>query len=402
LDFIKPSQFFAETYVTQPPSRKLLILTSSLSRASGGLFDAVRGLAFALAKSRRYLPFAAGLRDSHTDLDQSLWGDIETKAFDVLGPRAFGYSPGLRNCLTDKNPDILHVHGLWMYPSVVATAWSGNQKPYIVSPHGMLDPWALNNSRWKKRISALLYENRHLRGACCIHALNHAEAESVRAYGLKNPICIIPNGVELPPLTGQRTSQSTHTLLYLGRLHPKKGLPKLLEAWSLVQKEANNSRWRLVIAGWDQNGHQRDLEKLAAMLNIGSSISFVGPMFGEAKAASFSGASAFILPSLSEGLPMTVLEAWSWGLPVLMTPKCNLPEGEANGAAIMMEADADSISAALLRLLRMNDHKRGEMGMNGRHLVEKRFQWPRIAQQMADVYDWVLGGSRPYTMEIWE
>jgi poly(glycerol-phosphate) alpha-glucosyltransferase len=283
-----------------------------------------------------------------------------------------------------------------MYPSVVATAWSGNQKPYIVSPHGMLDPWALNNSRWKKRISALLYENRHLRGACCIHALNHAEAESVRAYGLKNPICIIPNGVELPPLTGQRTSQSTHTLLYLGRLHPKKGLPKLLEAWSLVQKEANNSRWRLVIAGWDQNGHQRDLEKLAAMLNIGSSISFVGPMFGEAKAASFSGASAFILPSLSEGLPMTVLEAWSWGLPVLMTPKCNLPEGEAAEAAIMMEADSTSISTALRRLFSMSELERESMGKNGRRLVGEQFQWPHLAKQMCAVYDWILGlGPKP-------
>jgi len=338
----------------------------------------------------------------HTDRDLSLWGGIRTEVFNVLGPRAFGYSPGLRSGLAKSNPDILHVHGLWMYPSVAATAWSGNGKPYVVSPHGMLDPWALNNSRWKKRIAALLYENRHLQSASCIHALNHAEAESIRAYGLENPICIIPNGVELPPSPVKGGCQSTHTLLYLGRLHPKKGLPKLVEAWSLVQKEANDSGWRLAIAGWDQNGHQRDLVDLVAKLKIGSSVSFVGPMFGKAKANCFSRASAFILPSMSEGLPMTVLEAWSWGLPVLMTPKCNLPEGEADGAAIMMEADADSISAALLQLFQMNDLKREGMGMNGRHVVEKRFQWPHIAQQMADVYDWVLGGSRPSTMEIWE
>jgi poly(glycerol-phosphate) alpha-glucosyltransferase len=388
--------------VTQPPSRNLLILTSSLSRASGGLFDAVRGLAFALAKSRRYLPSAAGLRDSSTDLDQSLWEDIETEAFDVLGPRAFGYSPGLRNCLTDKNPDILHVHGLWMYPSVVATAWSGNQKPYIVSPHGMLDPWALNNSRWKKRISALLYENRHLRGASCIHALNHAEAESVRAYGLKNPICVIPNGIALPELSASDGPRRNRTLLYLGRLHPKKGLRNLIEAWSIVKKETNEGGWRLEIAGWDQGGHQADLQTLAARLRVTSSVSFVGPQFGGDKTAAFNAASAFILPSFSEGLPMTVLEAWSWSLPVLMTNQCNLPEGASAGAAVIMEANTDSISAALRKLFSMSNLELDTMGMKGRGLVEKHFQWSYVAERMADVYDWVLDGPRPPTVEIWD
>ena len=377
--------------MTPPPSRKLLILTSSLSRASGGLFDAVRGLAFALSKSKRYLPFAAGLRDSHTDRDLSLWGDIGTEAFDILGPRAFGYSPSLRNCLTDKNPDILHVHGLWMYPSVAATAWSGNRKPYIISPHGMLDPWALNNSQWKKRIGALLYENRHLQGASCIHALNHAEAEAIRAYGLKNPICVIPNGIDLPALPAPDGRKQTRTLLYLGRLHPKKGLPQLIEAWSIVKNEAQRSGWQLEIAGWDQLGHEADLKALAGRLKINSRIRFAGPRFREEKEATYNEASAFILPSFSEGLPMTILEAWSWRLPVLMTDQCNLPEGVSAGAALMLEANTDSIAAALLRLFSMSPLELEIMGMKGRSLVEEHFRWPHVAKQMADVYDWTLG-----------
>lgn len=379
---------------------KLTILTGSISRAAGGTFDAVRNLAVALKAESRYSPSVAGLRDSETDRDQSLWGDTETKAFRVQGPRAFGYAPGLAPSLALNSPDILHVHGLWMYSSVVAIRWARRGRPYVVSPHGMLDPWALHNSRWKKRISAALYENRHLRGAACLHALNTAEAEMIRAYGLTNPVCVIPNGVELPVYAEPKRAQKIRTLLYLGRLHPKKGLPNLIEAWSLVHKEADQSAWRLAIAGWGQNGHQAELEALTAKLNLSSSISFVGPQFGQAKAARLNAASAFILPSLSEGLPMTVLEAWSWSLPVLMSSRCNLPEGAEAGAAVMMEADPDSISAALRRLFSMSDSEREAMGMNGRRLVEQSFQWGLIGRQMADVYDWVLGGSRPTTVEI--
>lgn len=382
--------------------RMVTFLTASLSRAGGGVVDVVRNLAFAIEKQSRYPLSVVGLQDPETERDKTLWEHIEAIALPVQGPHAFGYAPGLIHRLKSIDPAILHIHGLWMYPSVAAIRWSGHHKPYVVSPHGMLDPWALNNSRWKKRISAALYERRHLRGSSCLHALNNAEAAAIRAYGLTNPICIIPNGIELPANPKPRTSELTRTLLYLGRLHPKKGLPNLLEAWSLVQKEANESRWRLAIAGWDQNGHQRDLAALAARLKIESSISFVGPKFGDAKTACFKEASALILPSLSEGLPMVVLEAWSWGLPALMTPRCNLPEGEAAGAAVMMEIDADSIAAALRQLFSLSDRDRESMGANGRRLVEERFQWSRIAQQMADMYDWVLGGSRPSSMEIWD
>ena len=267
----------------------------------------------------------------------------------------------------------------------------------MVSPHGMLDPWALNNSRWKKRISASLYENRHLRGATCLHALNDKEAEAMRAYGLKNPICVIPNGVELPDEPEAEFSRSgIRTLFYLGRLHPKKGLPLLVESWCRVRRTAEECGWRLIIGGWDQNGHQSELRALAEKLQASSSIEFVGPQFGEAKADYFRKASAFVLPSLSEGLPMTILEAWSWRLPVLMTSKCNLPEGARAGAAIMMESNVESICEALIQLFSMETVERRAMGARGRRLVEEQFRWPRIAREMTQVYDWVLGqGPKP-------
>jgi len=376
--------------------RQVTVIVPWVSRAAGGVFHAVRNLTQEMGCQRRYLPSVIGIDDGNARLDRPLWGKIETNALPTQGPRAFGYAPSMSTILQRQDSDLLHVHGLWMYPSVAATRWGRRGKPYVVSPHGMLDPWALNNSRWKKRICAALYENRHLRGAACLHALNHAEAHAIRAYGLKNPICVIPNGVELPDETDVSHSPELHTLLYLGRLHPKKGLSALIQGWARVRKMAAEAKWQLKIAGWDEHGHRSELEALATRLDLNSSIIFTGPQFGQAKTDSFRTASAFILPSLSEGQPMSVLEAWSWRLPVVMTPNCNLPEGAKAQAAIMAEANAESISEALRRLFSMHQFERTRMGANGRRLVEQEFQWRSIVQQMTEAYDWILGaGGQP-------
>jgi poly(glycerol-phosphate) alpha-glucosyltransferase len=265
----------------------------------------------------------------------------------------------------------------------------------------MLDAWALRNSQWRKRAAAWLYEGRHLQGAACLHALNTAEAQAIRAFGLRSPICIIRNGVDLPVDVPLRRPQRPRTLLYLGRLHPKKGLANLIEAWSLVRQDADESDWCLLIAGWDQNGHRSQLETLCRKLQLGNRARFAGPQFGADKNGCFNTASAFVLPSLSEGLPMAVLEAWAWRLPVLMTPQCNLSEGFTAGAAFSMEPKPESIESCLRRLFALSDSERSAMGEQGRALVERRFAWPSIASQMAAVYDWVLGGSLPSTVEIW-
>lgn len=143
----------------------------------------------------------------------------------------------MRGRLESGRLSLLHIHGLWMYPSVACMQWSRGKRPYLVSPHGMLDGWALRNSAWKKILAARLYENRHLRGAACLNALNESEAASIRAYGLRNPVCIVPNGVDLPD---QRPTLGggEKVCLFLGRLHPKKGLPALLSAWAKIRVRA--------------------------------------------------------------------------------------------------------------------------------------------------------------------
>ncbi|MGC4048698.1 MAG: glycosyltransferase [Paludibaculum sp.] len=376
---------------------KVGVLTASISRNAGGLQHSVRRLTQQVnSESNQWDTLVLATEDEFTREDSKAWGRVSLSMSELRGPRAFGYSSGWLRNLEEWRPDLVHVHGIWMYPSVAALNWHRRTKqPYIVSTHGMLDPWAVRNSGWKKRLGALLYEGRHLRRAACLRALNPQEAQAMRSYGLDNPICVIPNGVDLPPAStgaaGSRRSEpdsGERTCLFLGRLHPKKGLPGLLSWWAKEKPE----RWRLVIAGWDQNGHEEELRRRVEMLKLTASVTFAGPVFGEQKTAMFRQADAFVLPSFSEGLPVAILEAWAYGVPVAMTDECNLLEGFAAQAAVRITADGEGLD----QLLAMDPAGRSEMGARGRRLVEERFTWDRVAREMVGVYDWILGrGPRP-------
>ncbi len=167
-------------------------ITASLSRRAGGLFESVRKLSLALHAAGVGVQ-VIGLEDEHTREDLPQWLPLQAKAFPTLPPHAFGYSSGLLREAIGKRSAMSHCHGIWMFPVVVCSLWSMlKKKPYVISSHGMLDPWAVNNSRWKKVPAGWLYQNHHLRRAAAIRALNVSEALSIRGYGLRNPICIIP------------------------------------------------------------------------------------------------------------------------------------------------------------------------------------------------------------------
>ncbi len=383
---------------------KVGFLVGSISREAGGLFQSVRGLAKAVM-STNTTASVFGISDPKSAVDLLEWRPLSVRTFRPQ-LRAWGYSNQLVPALLGADLDILSTHGLWKYCSIASHRWHRRTgRPYIVHPHGMVDSWALRNASLKKRIAALLYEDRHLRGAACLRALCDAEAQSMQAYGMRNPICVIPNGVDLPesfPTSGfgvqdsalLRVAGGRKVLLYLGRLHPKKNLMNLIRAWAetLNSQRSTLNSWVLVIAGWDQAGHERELKKLTRDYGFTDGVQFLGPLFGQDKDAAYTACDAFILPSLSEGLPMTVLEAWAHAKPVLMTCECNLPEGFAAGAALKIGTATQEIAAGLKQLTQMSDQDRKTMGDRGRNLVETKFSWPRIGEQMRSVYEWILGG----------
>ena len=381
---------------------RVLSVLESASRVDGGIFEAELALQRQLAQFSGVEVDVVALRDEFTDVDAPRWLPLKPNVGKVMGPRGFGFSPGLGEVMT-SSVDVGYCAALWKYPAWAFLDWQKRTgKPAVVAPHGSLDVWALQNSKWKKRIAAAIFKDRQLRNATCFRALCSAEADSIRAYGLKQRIEIVPNGVQLPEVFTTEDTENTEgkkRLVFLGRIHPKKGLVGALRAWANLKSEMGNAKWggwQLVIVGWDQGGHESELKALCRELglefadkpDLDGDVFFLGPAFGEEKEKLLRSAAAFILPSLSEGLPMSVLEAWAYGLPVVMTPECNLPEGFAFQAALeIRNGGMGNWSWEALRLLLdMSDSNRIEMGRRGRRLVEEKFIWPKVAAQMYQLF----------------
>lgn len=384
----------------------LVVITANISRFGGGPFESVRRLSQTLSRAEGVDVTVLGLSRGAEREDIEAWAPLDLVACPVLAFPTFKFAPALDAALSRAAPDIVHRHGLWSYPSVATRKWHGaTGKPYVISPRGMLDDWAIKNSRWKKQIARLLYERRHLSSAACLHALSEAEYAAIRRRGLRNPVCVVPNAVDMPgdspgiPAPWATTGQTRkRVLLFLGRVHPKKGVIELLEAWQRLQRHHARARdWQLAVVGWEDGSH--GIRSLAAARE--PSVSWLGPVFGAEKHACFTAADAFILPSFSEGVPMAVLEAWSHGVPTLITRACNLPEGFEAGAAVEIAPDSDSIEAELKRLFEMPPERLAAIGAAARELARSRFGWPAIAERMLAVYRWLLeGGQVPPDVRI--
>jgi len=376
-------------------------LTHSLSSAAGGLFFSVRDTCN-LLEPYPIEQVIFGLRDADFERDLQQWQVKNLFSYPSFGPATFTLNPALLNDLIRCRLDILHVHGIWNFASLAAMTWRiRTGRPLIVSPHGMLDAGALTFSATKKRIAAALYERRNLQRASLIHALNVSEAASIRAFGVDTPIAIIPNGLSIPSFEViQRRDWNTETrrtLLFLARIHPKKGIMELIEAWCIMlgSEPDLGAKWRLNLVGWDDGGFLEAARARVIELGLSEHIALPGALFGDDKVAAFAEAHAFILPSRSEGLPMAILEAWAYGLPVLMSDACNLPRGFEVGAAFRVEVEPTRLAAAMIEHLGRDDAELRQVGEAGRRLVEMEFSLQQVCDDYAEMYLWLIEGGPP-------
>jgi glycosyltransferase involved in cell wall biosynthesis len=249
----------------------------------------------------------------------------------------------------------------------------------------MLEPWAVRHKRWKKAAAWRLYQHRDVERADALHATADAEAANLAAMRLKPPIHTIPNGVDLPDLAQARGAGADPpmTAVFLGRIYPVKGLPMLVEAWARVRPAG----WRLVIAGPDEAGHQREVEAAVAAGGLGDVVSFPGPMSGEAKAALLQGADLFVLPSHSESFGMALAEALAHGAPVLTTTAVPWPALETRQCGWRAPPTVDGLAEGLRVATARDRPTLRAMGMAGRELIAAEYGWPRIASAFAALYD---------------
>ncbi len=384
---------------------KIIHATNSLTRRGGGTAHVVWGLAIEHHKSYGSVQ-VFGLADPYDDEDWPTMrpANLPVHTYQRNGPLVFGWSASLNEALLAAgDTDILHQHGIWSMLSLSSHRWKrryGNRQ--IVAVHGMLDEIRLLQSKRKKQLFGALIEKANLREADCLHALCLPEARSMRHFGLKNPIAVIPNGVRLEdyatlvnPLRFTEQfpkAKDRRLLLYMGRLHPLKGLFPMLESWK-KSKRFRDEGWMLVIAGPDQMGTEEKLKRLSKELGLENDVLFTGALYGEMKSAVLAAASVFVLPSKTEGFAMSLPEAMACCLPLVITRACNFPEVAEHGAGWEGEPTVESLSELLEQSLSLTDDQLRKMGERGYDLVRREYTWEVIASKIACVYSWLLGGG---------
>jgi glycosyltransferase involved in cell wall biosynthesis len=373
---------------------KILHVVQSLDPAWGGIARVLPALATELARAGdqcRLATLAGGRYGTPPKYD-----GIEVMPFAASNSRLGGSAEfDQRIDELTRWADAVHLHGLW-----TGQNWSAGKaarktgRPYVMTPHSMMMPWAWRRSWWKKRPIGWLFEHKNLRRAACLHALAQGEAEAMRSLGFNPRIQVIPNGLhpadyETPPSADRLVSRFPELdgrkwLVILGRIHPQKGIVQGMQACFDVL--AAGSDWHLIVAGPDEIGIQSMLQAAVTRKGLSKRVTFTGALNREEVLACLGNAELLLQPSMSEGLSMSILEALAAGLPVLISDACNMPEVEEFGAGRIVASTRRDIAAALRAFVTMSDTDLAAMGQKGRQLVRERFDWKVLIPRYRKMY----------------
>jgi glycosyltransferase involved in cell wall biosynthesis len=363
------------------------LLTASASSLGGGVAQAVAAQA-AMIRASGADPVVFALDDGHGEAATAMLAPTPLVLAAIAGPRQVGFAPDQLRQLLAAELDLLHLHGIWMHPSRVGGQWArATGRPYLISPHGMLDPWILARGRWKKAVARLGYERTSWARAAAFHALTPREARDIAASTGHDETLVIPNAG--PACSKLPVTLRPPEILYLGRIHSKKNLAGLIAGWQLAHLPKGA---RLNIAGWGDEQDVADLQRQLALANDGS-IVFHGPAFGSAKQRLLETARFLILPTFSEGLPMVVLEAWAAGTPALMSEGCNLPEGLAANAAMACDTTPEGIARTLEQGFALDKTAWLAMAAAAQGLAGGAFCEATIARRWEAAYASLLAGQ---------
>jgi glycosyltransferase involved in cell wall biosynthesis len=388
---------------------KILIVIPALGNVYGGTSKIVLELAESIGKLGVNVDVVATNANGEKTLDVDLnqWiiqNHYRVRYFSYLDFLDYKFTLSMSQWLFSNvsSYNLVHTHAIFSYP-VLAAYWMCqlHKIPYLATPHGMLEPWALAYKIWKKKLYFNWLEKPALQKASAIQMSAATEAEGIKNLDLKPPLVIVPNGIHRedfaslpdPEIFDQQfpETRNKRLIIFLGRIDPKKGLDLLAPAFAQAYQKFPDTH--LIIAGPDNTGFLPTAESYFIEAGCSHAVTFTGMLTGDIKYAALAAAKIYVAPSYSEGFSMSVLEGMAAGLPCVITTGCNFPEAGEAEVATIVNIDVGSIAKAIIHLLE-DDQQAKNMGYRARQFILDNYTWDKIALKMVSVYENIIQGNK--------
>lgn len=385
---------------------KVLTFITSISLKGGG-------------PSRSVPMLVKGLAEVGVDITlMTYWSDdMNTHALDGTSAKLKILRPNfsrsqMEEYIISEKFDVIQLQSMWdLRYHIVAKTARKHRIPYIITPRGMLEPWCLSQKKWKKKLAMALYQMKDIKRSACVFTTAEMEALHVRDLGVDVPMVVIPNGIETDGYPCRISKDKVKKqILFLSRIHIKKGIELLIDAFDrIIKKNADMDDWTVAIVGNGEEEYIRELKRKVEDLNLRDKVKILAPVFGDAKVKLYQESSIFCLPSYSENFGMVIAEAMSCGVPCITTngTPWQLLNGEVStmGANLdilgknrktgwCIDLNVDNLEKVLLEAMTMKTEALYEMGQKGNLLVQENFNYKSVARKVMQLYSWLLDGGQ--------
>lgn len=385
---------------------KVLTFITSISLKGGG-------------PSRSVPMLVKGLAELGVDITlMTYWSDdMNTHALDGTSAKLKVLRPDfsrsqMEEYIISEKFDVIQLQSMWdLRYHIVAKIARKHRIPYIITPRGMLEPWCLSQKKWKKKLAMALYQMKDIKRSACVFTTAEMEALHVRDLGVDVPMVVLPNGIETDSYPCRISKDKVKKqILFLSRIHIKKGIELLIDAFDrIIKKNADMDDWTVAIVGNGEEEYIRELKRKVEGLNLRDKVKILAPVFGDAKVKLYQESSIFCLPSYSENFGMVIAEAMSCGVPCITTngTPWQLLNGEVStmGANLdilgknrktgwCIDLNVDNLEKVLLEAMTMKTEALYEMGQKGNLLVQENFNYKSVARKVMQLYSWLLDGGQ--------
>lgn len=353
---------------------KVIHFIAGIDKKEGGTAEYMRLLGLEL-KNHIELIIATGISSNPIAI-----AGVKIKFFNTSVSRWFSMLKEFQEFLINEKPDLIHINGIWSPQN-----WGFQKKAQelgikvILSPHGMLEPWILAQNPLKKKLGLFLYQKKAIQRALFLHATAQMEADNIRTLGFINPMYIIPNGIDLSDVKKHKEYYGTKKMVFISRIHPKKGIEVLIEAWS----NSNTDGWVLEIAG---NGDKEYIENLNQSAKNIKNVNFVGAKYGEDKWDFLRSADVMVLPTHSENFGIVIAEALAVGVPVITTQGTPWEDLEIHKCGWWINLSVSNLSLILEEAMNTSTNDLAIMGSFGRELVAEKYEIKVVTKKIVELY----------------